>query len=130
MAKQNGTTNGDSPMTLAERLGTYSERAPARREAPTTPDEAFPLRVGDEPVRSGTEPPNVGDARDMAPPNHGAVARLQAAIAAAEARARRLAADVELVQSDVRRQVESAPIEAPGTIRRLARHAGKRQLTA
>ena len=99
-------------MTLAERLGTYSERTPARREATTTPDEAFPLRVADEPVRSGTEPPNVGKARDMAPSNQGAVARLQAAIAAAEARARRLAADVELVRNDVRRQVESAPIVA------------------
>ena len=108
-------------MTLAERLGTYSERAPARREAPKTAGEAFPLRVADDPVRSGTEPRNVGEARDMAPPEHGAVARLQTAIAAAEARARRLAADVALVQSDVRRQVESAPIGARHATTRSSR---------
>jgi O-antigen ligase len=112
MAETNGTRNGDSPITLAERLGTDSEWAPARSEAPTIPDEAFPLRVAGEPVRSGTEPPAVPDTRDTAPPNPGSVARLQAAVAAAEARARRLAADVELVQSDVRRQVELALIHA------------------
>lgn len=125
MAEQNGTRN--SPRTLAARLGTDSDWAPARREAPTSPDASFPFQDAGETVRPGTTPATVGDTEDIAPPNLGSVARLQAAIAAAEARARRLVADIELVQSDVRRQVELPLIHAQ---QHQATRVSRRQETA
>ena len=92
-------------MTLAERLGTNRERDPVPGE-PTTPERAFSLLVADEPDHSVTELSTI--APDKAPQTPGSAAGLQTGLAAAEGRARRLAADVELVQSDVRRQVELA----------------------
>ena len=64
--------------------------------------------VADEPVHSVTELSTIGQPPEKAPQTPGSAAGLQTGLAAAEARARRLAADVELVQSDVRRQVELA----------------------
>ena len=123
MADENDIRNGGSRMTLAERLGTNRERDPAPGE-PTTPERAFPLLVADEPVHSVTELSTIGQPPDKAPQTPGSAAGLQAGLVAAEARARRLAADVELVQSDVRRQVESAfsQAEQHATTRSSRRH--------
>ena len=109
MAEENGTQNGDSRMTLAKRLGTDSEWAPARG-GEQTPDQAFPLWGPDEPAHSGTEQPTVDHTPDTEPQN--LAAGLQSGLEAAEARARRLAADVEVVQGEVRHTLEVALVQA------------------
>jgi O-antigen ligase len=117
-------------MTLARRLGTDSEPPQARDEQPATQDDqAFPLWTAHEAGDSGMQPPAAPRTSAESQQSPGSIIGLQSGLAAAEDRVRRLSAEVEAVQSEVRRALETAGVVAEpparSTPRRVVGRSGR-----
>ena len=110
MADQNGTHNGDSPITLATRLGTGPDPPLGEQEKPA---RAFSLWMAEDPVTPDPEPePSVDAPESPVLEGLGSAAVLRDGIVGAELRVRRLAEKVELVQTEIRLALEAGIAEA------------------
>jgi O-antigen ligase len=110
MADQNGTRNGDSPITLATRLSTGPDRP---LEEPKPGRDEFPLWVAEDPVPGEADPePSVDAAESPVPEGLGPAAALRDGIGGAELRVRRLAEEIELVHTEIRLALEAGIAEA------------------
>ena len=106
--------NGETPMTLAERLGTASkptQSVPTAR-AERKPEPASPPLIRDEPAERGPEHEPRVEARQRPLRSPEAADALRQGLAATEERARRVADEIALVQSSLRLVLETALAEA------------------
>ncbi len=128
MADQNGTRNGDSQITLATRLGTDPDRS---LPEPAEPGREFPLWMDDDPVVPAPEPgASVRGVEGPAMEGLGSPAALRNGIEAAEIRVRRLAEEIELVQTDIRLALDAGIAEAEQAARSWRRRWALRERVA